>query len=66
MSMTTKLSYKDVLHPRTQLGHIDRMFAHATALGYPYFLWNSRVYEVVINRAVVGYQLTALTAADVV
>lgn len=42
-----QLSYRDVLHTREHIGHIDRMRDLAHTLGYPYFLWNSCVYKVV-------------------
>lgn len=42
-----QLSYCDVLRCTTHLGHIDKLFEYAVALGYKYFLWNDSVYQVI-------------------
>lgn len=44
------LSYKDVLTCKAWLGDIAKMYDYAVALGYPYFLWNDRVYQVMIGE----------------
>lgn len=41
-----QLSFRDVLHTRERIGHILRMLDFAKELGYPYFVWNDRVYKV--------------------
>lgn len=56
-----QLTYRDVLHTRERLGHVDVILGLAMALGYPYFLWNGRVYEVRSE----GYADTGLTQDDV-
>lgn len=46
--MTTvinQISFRDVLHARANIGHINKMFDLAKTLGYPYFIWNERVYK---------------------
>ena len=42
-----KLLFRDVLVARSWIGHIDRMLQYAVELGYPYFLWNGKIYELV-------------------
>lgn len=56
-----QLSFRDVLHTRAHVGHIDRMLELAQTLGYPYFLWNDRVYQ----AGKTTYTETGLTASDV-
>lgn len=61
-STIQQLSFRDVLHSRGErLGHIDRMRDLARTLGYPYFLWNDRVYAT--DRA--DYVDTGLTVSNV-
>jgi len=61
MAATINLSFRDVLHTRERIGHIDRMLELAQTLGYPYFIWNDRVYKT--GKA--DYTDTGLTVADV-
>lgn len=56
-----QLSFRDVLHTRERVGHIDRMLELAQTLGYPYFLWNGRVYQ----AGKTTYTETSLTISDV-
>lgn len=58
-----QLSFRDVLHTRERLGHIDRIYELAKQLGYPYFLWNDRVFKL---GAESRYVDTGLTVSDVV
>lgn len=57
-----QLSFRDVLHTRERIGSIHRMVEMAQALGYPYILWNDRVYKV--DKTV--HTDTGLTVCDVV
>lgn len=45
-STISQYSYRDVLHTRGNIGHIDKMAQLARELGYPYFLWNDRLFKV--------------------
>lgn len=49
-SVIVQLSYRDVLRCTTHLGHIDKLFEFAVALGYKYFLWNDSVYQVISEK----------------
>jgi len=49
-SVIVQLSYRDVLRCTTHLGHIDKLFGYAVALGYKYFLWNDSVYQVISEK----------------
>ena len=55
------LSFRNVLHTRERIGHIDRMLELTRTLGYPYFVWNDRVYAV----GKTAYTDTGLTISDV-
>lgn len=41
-----QLSFRDVLHARRHIGYIGQMYEFAQTLGYPYFMWNDRIYKV--------------------
>lgn len=41
-----QFSYRSVLHSENRIGHIDKMASFARELGYPYFLWNDRLFSV--------------------
>ena len=57
----TQLSFRDVLYTRERIGHITRMHELATTLGYPYFIWNDRVYSV----GAAGFSDSGLTIGNV-
>lgn len=57
-----QLSYRDVLHTRERIGHINLMLTLAKQLGYPYFIWNDRVYHISSGL----YHNTDLTIANVI
>lgn len=61
-SVQPSLSAKDVLIPKTSLGHISKAVKIATEVGYVFFVWNDRVYKIEKTGAVD----TGLTINDVV
>ena len=40
------LSWRNVLDCKTWVGDINRMYELANTLGYCFFLWNGRVYQI--------------------
>ena len=40
------LTYQEVLIDRGRTGWIGTLFEIARKLGYPYFMWNDRIYKI--------------------
>ena len=56
------LSFREVLHTSNWLGHITKIHELALTLGYPYFIWNGRVYKG--DKA--GFTETGLTTENII
>lgn len=46
------LSWRDVLDVKINVGSQDRMFRHATNLGYDFYIWNDNIFNVNIGEPI--------------
>lgn len=58
-----QLSWGNVLQTKSHIGHINKLFEHAVALGYQYFLWNDQVYRVISDNQ---FEETSMGAGNII
>ena len=64
------LTWKDVLNsdapfsPVRHGGHIDAYLVLVDMVGYRYFSWNGKIYELMTGKRELGYRDTGLTEED--